>query len=526
MYGVAAITLQLLVYGTLTVYMQRYFRVPALQAWQRYMLARSELQFYRGLVRRYPEAKLYLVGGVVRDLLIGRPLKDLDFVVTGLPQYRLTSLLKNFGRVDLVGRTFGVIKFTPKGKHGSEAIDIALPRLDEVGQGSGAYRDVRVRRRANLPIEADLVRRDFTVNALAWDIAARQLIDTGFGLADLKARRLRTVGNPIMRFHEDFSRMLRGLRFSSELCFDFEPRTWQALKVNVHHLNDVTNEGTYVVPREVVAKELLKALYADALKAVALYDRSGAFQVLMPEVLAMKKCPQPKPYHMEGSVWQHSLLALKALNSKAFRTRYPERPDAELVLAVFLHDLGKPYTLKTPQRHGVDRIRFDGHDVVGGTMAKAIAERLKLASLPTDGPLHVNPEHLVWLLHHHLLLLHDTVRRMKLTTIEKYFVRHPLATKLQQLILVDSLATIPRSGRPVLRHLYDLRRILKRLAGRRRHLPAPLLSGDEIMGVLGIISGPSVGILLRRLREEQLLGAVRTKAQARAYIRRTYGAGI
>lgn len=489
--------------------------------WQRRVIPRPEFNFYRGLSRAYPKSRLYLVGGVVRDLLLGRPAKDIDFVVTGVPESKLAVFLKRYGREDLVGRTFGVIKFIPKGFKGAEAFDIAIPRLDKPRGQSGAYRDVKVIRRSTLPIEDDLSRRDFTINALAWNISEKKLISAPYGLADLQARRLRTVGDPETRFREDFSRMLRGLRFAAELKFTIEPKTWRALNSLIRHLND-ERRGIAVVPREVIAKELLKAFWADPTLALSLYDRSGALNVLIPEIEKTKTCPQPKPFHMEGSVWRHTVLSLKLLYSRQFRRFFPERPDAELIMTVLFHDIGKPFTLKTPKRDKVDRIRFDGHDVAGGVMAKKIAERLKLASLPTDGPLSVKPEHLDWLIKHHLLLLHDNVRRMKLTTIEKYFVRHPLATKLQQLIFVDSLATIPKNGRPVLRHMYDLRRVLKKMQGRSRHMPKPILNGDAIMKTLSIASGPLVGLLSRQLREQQLLGIVKNKKQAIVFIKRAY----
>ena len=495
--------------------------VSAIRRWQKRAWKSPTLSFARALVKKYPQGRLYLVGGFVRDLLLGRGCKDIDFVVTGVPRAKLVAHLKKYGRVNFVGRTFGVFKFVPKGQHGNDAIDIALPRLDLPKGRTGAYRDVKVISRSSVTIEDDLRRRDFTVNALAWNIFEKRMIDLGLGLKDLKARKLRTVGKPEDRFREDFSRMLRGLRFAAELNFSIEPKTWQALKFLVKHLNDV-RDGLNIVPREVLAKELLKTFYADPVKALELYDKSGALNVLVPEMMPMKTCPQPKPYHMEGTVWRHTVLALEVLKSKRFKTYFTERPDAELIMAVLWHDLGKPYTLKTPKEHGVDRIRFDGHDSVGARMAKEIAERLKLASPPMESHYHVNPDHLEWLIGHHLLLLHDRAREMKLTTIEKYFVRHPLAAKLQELILIDSLATIPKGGRPALNHLRTLWRTLKRMGERNHHLPPALLNGDELMSVLNIPSGPMVGLLLRRLREQQLLGLVKTKRQAINFVLREH----
>lgn len=492
---------------------------PILEQWQRTALRRKEFAFIKTLEKK-PEARVYLVGGFVRDLLLKRESKDIDFVVTGVPKTKLEELLKKHGRVNFVGRSFGVYKFSPKGTKGEDAFDIALPRIDLPKGKTGAYRDVRVVSRPDLAIEEDLKRRDYTVNALAWSLTEKKLVDLGQGLADLKAKRLRTVGKPDERFQEDYSRILRGLRFAAQLQFSFDPRTWRAMRSLVTHLND-TKKGQDVVPREVIAKELLKTFYANPSLALELYDTSGALDVLIPEAKRMKKCPQPKPYHMEGDVWQHTKLALKRLSEPMYRRHFPERPDAELILAVFLHDIAKPYTLKTPKKDGVDRVRFDGHDFEGGKLAKAIAERLKLSSMPA-GPLHVRAEHLEWLVAHHLLLLHDAARQMKLTTIERYFITHPLAQKLQQLILADSLATIPKSGRPYMKHLRILWAILKKIQQHGTKPPPALLNGDEIMRILKIESGPNVGLVSRRLREAQLTKAVKTKRQAVTYIKKEY----
>src|SRR3989338_6290983 len=269
--------------------------ISAIIRWQSKAIRGSFLVFARTLMRKHPQGQLYLVGGFVRDLLLGRVSKDIDFVVAGVPRAKLVAHLKKYGHVNFVGRTFGVFKFVPKGQHGNDAIDIALPRLDLPKGRTGAYRDVKVISRSSVPIEDDLRRRDFTVNALAWNIFEKRMIDLGLGLKDLKARKLRTVGKPEDRFREDFSRMLRGLRFAAELDFSIEPRTWRALKSLVSHLNDVRS-GVYVVPREGLAKEMMRTFYANPGKALELYDKSGALNVLVPEMMPMKTCPQPNPY--------------------------------------------------------------------------------------------------------------------------------------------------------------------------------------------------------------------------------------
>lgn len=489
-----------------------------IKRWYGGIARRREFYFVRELLKQYPHANVYVVGGVLRDVLLNRQSKDYDFVVTGLPERTLLRFLKSRGKVNLVGKTFGVFKFTPTGLVGVE-LDIALPRIDEPGTGSGAYRDVVVVSRHDVPIEDDLLRRDFTMNALAWNVRTQQLIDVVGGVRDIEDNKIRTVGEPARRFAEDYSRMLRGLRFAAVLGATIERATWQAIRANISHLNKQIS-GEYVVPREVIGLEFVKSFYVAPLSTIDFYEKSGALEVLIPEVLAMRRCPQPKEYHTEGDVWQHSMMAVQALYSRRFKNKYSENPDAELLLAVFLHDIGKPPTLRTPKRDKVDRVRFDGHDVVGARMAREIIGRLKLFSAPANSPLHVDADNVAWLIKNHLLLLNDNARQMRSTTIEKYFVAHPMAVKLQQLMLADTLASVPKSGRPVVRHLVTLEKVLKKLPRTSKNtLPPPLLSGTEIMRILHVSAGPRIGELLQQLREAQLAGKVTNKVTAKQFIK-------
>jgi tRNA nucleotidyltransferase (CCA-adding enzyme) len=191
-------------------------------------LQRPELGFLRALATRFPQAQVYLVGGAVRDAMLGRETKDLDFVVRGVPGDALERFLGG-GRVHYVGKTFGVYKFVPNGWDPAEAIDVALPRTEHSETLSGAYREFAVQSDPTLRVEDDLGRRDFTVNAMALDVLTGDLIDPYDGKGDLCKRRLRAVGDPDLRFAEDYSRMLRGLRLACQLTFDWEPGTWASL---------------------------------------------------------------------------------------------------------------------------------------------------------------------------------------------------------------------------------------------------------------------------------------------------------
>jgi len=154
------------------------------------------------------------------------------------------------------------------------------------------------------------------------------------------------------------------------LNFEIEKETLEVIKKNIGALNE-KKQNEWIVPRETIAKEMLKAFYANPVRAFDLYNETGAFDILIPEVSDMKKCPQPPEFHTEGNVFFHTYLCLQKLQSEKYKNLFgEEKPNAELVIALLLHDIGKPLTLKTPEKDGTDRIRFDNHNEVGAEMAK------------------------------------------------------------------------------------------------------------------------------------------------------------
>lgn len=465
------------------------------------------------LLKRCPKAELYAVGGSVRDLLIGREPRDIDFVVRRVPYERLAKFLRAFGRVELAGRRFGVIKFRPKA---SEVMyDISLPRLEHSLGLTGAYRAFKVQTDPELKIEEDLGRRDFTINALAWNVKRERLVDPFGGLNDLAVEKIRTVGEPALRFREDFTRLLRALRFSVQLGFEVEPKTWRTLRHLIGHLNEA------VLPREVLGIELVRMFQAGPLQAIDLLDLSGALRVLMPEVLAMKGCQQTAEFHSEGDVWQHSRLAVEALGSPEFKAALPEvEPDAELALAAWLHDVGKPVTRQEGPPGHRRKLRFLHHDEVGAALAAALADRLKLSS--ADGI--VKPERLRWLIRYHLLVL--SASTIGPAALERYFLDPILpGDKLLALSFADGWASIRPGGARSLEGFYLLQKKInevKKIGFTGRELKR-LVDGQDIIRELGLPPGPAVGRILAAVREAQLKAQLKTRAQALAFIRQRFG---
>lgn len=466
----------------------------------------------RLLDRALALGRVYLVGGTVRDLLLGRPTKDIDALVTGIPLATLRKSLARRGNVVLVGERFGVLKFRPRGME--LQMDIALPR-SEYSLHTGGYRDFSFRSDPALPVEKDLERRDFTVNAVAYDIRSRTLIDPFRGIADLRNKLLRTVGAPRERFGEDYSRLLRLLRFAVQLEFHVEPKTAAAARSLMSRLN-VRRKGAFIVPREVLAEQLVKTFLANPVAAFAVLDHYGVFRVLLPEVETLRGCSHGKQYHHEGDVFCHTRLAMERLHSLVFRRAFPcVAPSALVIFGTLFHDIGKPRCRTVSVQKGKRRVHFYGHEGIGAALAAKMCERLKLTSynglVPCDD--------LAWLVRHHLIGIEQNVAAMRATTLAKYFSGERGAALLQ-VLWADRAASIGADGKPAMQPFRVLRRRLNRLLTERKGVleePAPLASGHDVMRWCKLSAGPKVGMILARIREAQLTKRVTTKKSARKF---------
>jgi len=519
------------------------------------ILEKKKFNFLEKLKQRFPLVEIFLVGGAVRDLLLSKKTQDYDFVIRRVKVKDLEEFLNSQGKVNLVGQTFGVFKFVPKGGDKQNPFDIALPRRD-FSLGTGGYRDVEIQTNPGLSIKKDLSRRDFTINAMAlkWEkfdkkgIGHWKIIDPYHGIKDLKKKIIRAVRNPKERFKEDYSRMLRGIRFSCQLGgfsakggpasgWEIEKKTWSALKSQMKFINKINREvksvsngkivepkviEKRVVPYEVIAKEFLKAFIFNPVQAFDLYDQSGGFKELTPEVLKMKNCPQPENYHTEGDVWEHTRLSLEKLSSPNLEKKCGKgAPSSEVIIATLFHDLGKPYTIQTPEEHGTDRIRFNDHDVVGAKKAKKIAQRLKLSSPEKVG---INIDEMAWLIEQHMVLIKGDITKMRPRTIEKYFFNpHYSGQKLLQISFADISATITKEG-PVSFDKFNqmIERIsgLKELSENKKELPKPLITGDDIMKEFNLSPGPRIGKLLELIRAGQLSKKIKNKEQALNFLKK------
>jgi tRNA nucleotidyltransferase/poly(A) polymerase len=504
------------------------------------------LKFIENFIKKYyPQAKIYLVGGAVRDALLGKKIEDWDFLIANLAIEKIEKFLKRHGQVKLTDtRAFGVFKFFPRlGGKNSKAdslfteIDITLPRREAYEKGK-RKKHVKVKFDPDLPIEEDLARRDFTINAIAleirsWKLGLGDFIDPFQGIKDIKKKIIRAVGSPEERFQEDPSRILRALRLAVQLNFKIEQKTWKALKKLMPEINKWFIESQVVsgrlsqakkqrVARETIAEEFLKAFSVDSVKTLDLYEESGALKELIPEVEELKKIEQGIEWHSEGDVYTHTRLALKKL---------PKKASLDLKVALLFHDLGKKetqikVTLRQAQGLKEQKVSFHGHDVAGVEICGEIIKRLRLDSLDKKSPYYLNPAKVKWLIRHHMLILNTDPEEIRESTLEKYFFREDKwGDDLLALTLADAKASQPISGKIDLTKYQGILKRIRQLEKKHRldkkkNLPPPLLNGREIMKALNLPPGPLIGQIKEELRIKQLKGEIKSKKEAFDEIRK------
>jgi len=444
--------------------------------WQKGNLKPPEFAFVQKFISQFPGGKIYLVGGAVRDILFERETKDFDFVITGAEAKDLEKFLTALGQVDLVGKSFGVFKFVPEGFHvgenNFEAIDIALPRTEIAGM-SGGYKDFEVQSDPGLPIEEDLSRRDFTINALAWDIKEQKIIDEFEGLNDLDNKIIRAIGDPAVRFQEDYTRMLRAIRFACQLDFTIEKKTYAEIKKQAKKIETIAPER--------INEEFTKIIMSKkAEDGVRMMQEIGLLKVLIPELSSAFGITQNR--HHIYDVFEHSVRALGAGASRNYKL--------EVRLAALLHDIGKP---ETKEGNGPDST-FYNHDIVGAKIAKKILRRLNFSNEVVDYTVHLVRYHMFY---YALDIVSDAGVRRLLARLGKENIDDFIAVRI-----CDRLGM----GRPKAKpwKLIELERRFKEIQLDPITPKMLLLKGDELMELLKIKPGPRVGLILNALLGEVL----------------------
>ena len=426
-----------------------------------------------------------LVGGCVRDELLGRVPKDLDLEVFGVPAARLREILERFGRVDAVGESFAVYKIA--------GIDVSLPRRDsKSGRG---HKGFLVEGDPNLSPTEAARRRDFTINAISRDPLTGAIVDPFGGAADLAARRLRAV-DP-QTFGDDSLRVLRAVQLAARFHLTMDDET-KALCRSIP-LDDL--------PPERVWGEVEKLLLVAARPSIglALARDLGVVDRLWPEMRALVGCPQEPEWHPEGDVWTHMLMVVDEARRRI--AGLDRGRAAAMMLGAICHDLGKPATTAV-----IDgRIRSMGHEEAGVAPAAALLDRLNVHSL--DG--YDVRRAVLGLVAHHL----KPSAFFKASTP----VSDGAFRRLAQKVDLDLLATFAKADCHGRRGEFDCSAMdwfldRARRLGVEHHAPAPLVLGRHLID-LGVPPGPEMGRLLKRLYERQLDGDVQSLDEGLALAR-------
>lgn len=457
----------------------------------------ADLRTLLDAVRRVGRPRL--VGGGVRDWLLGLDAKDFDVEVAGVDFETLHRALAPFGATDVVGRSFGVIKV--RNAAGAE-YDFSLPRR-ESKTGAG-HRGFAVAPDPTLSDAEAAARRDFTVNAIAYDPFSGDLIDPHGGRADLRARVLRHTS---AAFSEDPLRVLRAFQLAARFDFTLAPETAALAR---------SMTGTFAeLPVERVWGEwdkwAVKAIKPS--RGLTVLEETG-WLVHFPELAVLRGTPQEPEWHPEGDVFTHTQLCLDALVPQAGWRQAAPAARRILTLAVLTHDFGKPATTVQAERRGKLRWISPGHESAGGPVAETFLRRIgsPLDVIPPVCALVVN--HLA---HHHgqTEFTDSAVRR--------------LARRLEP-ATIDELAIVmlaDHAGRPPLAPPETLERI-SQLRAKAHALelesagPRPILLGRHLIA-LGQRPGPKFTPILDEAFEAQLDGGFHDEAGAVAWLKRRLG---
>jgi poly(A) polymerase len=425
------------------------------------------------IVRRLQAAGFaaFWVGGCVRDFLLGREPGDYDIATSALPE----QIEKLFPHTVPVGRKFGVIIVV----EGEQQFQVATFRAEADYQDGRRPETV-----VFADAQADAARRDFTVNGLFFDPVTEKIHDWVGGETDLRARVIRTIGAPDERFAEDHLRLLRAVRFATQLGFKIEPATFAAVKANAAKIK--------LISAERIREELIKLFQSPhAAQGLELLHASSLLEHVLPEIAATVTCEQSPDFHPEGSVFNHLCLMLKQLPSDA----HPSLP-----WAVLMHDVAKPLTASRGEKTG--SIHFYEHEKIGARMAEEILERLRFPRKQI--------EEIATAVRFHMQF--KDALQMRKATLRRMLLREtfPLELQLHRLDCLGSHGRLDAYNFLVAQ--------AAELANQPEIRPA-LLTGEDLIA-LGIKPGKAMGVLLNEIREKQLSDELTTAEQALEWVKR------
>ncbi|HSU61533.1 MAG TPA: CCA tRNA nucleotidyltransferase [Bryobacteraceae bacterium] len=410
----------------------------------------------------------YLVGGCVRDRLLGIVPKDFDVSTDAPPE----QLARYFPQTQLVGAHFGVVMV----RH-EAGVQVEVATFRREGAYSDGRRPDEVQFVADPALDAQ--RRDFTINGLMEDPLTGNILDFVNGRPDLDAKVVRAIGDPKLRFGEDHLRMLRAVRFAARLDFSIDAATMSAIRQEARFICRISAER--------IRDEIVRILTeGNARRGFELLDAAGLLEFVLPQVKAFQGVAQPPEYHPEGDVWTHVLIMLANL----------QHPSPTLALGVLLHDVGKPPTFRV-----AERIRFDGHAEVGAGMAKQILSALKFSNEDTDRVTSLVANHMRF----------KDVRQMRLSTLKRFLCLEHFDEHLE-LHRLDCLASNGYTDS----YEYVKQKLAEMDSEELR--PVRLIGGHDLIQA-GFKPGPTFGKALEAVATAQLEGEIHTREQALAIAR-------
>jgi tRNA nucleotidyltransferase (CCA-adding enzyme) len=437
-------------------------------------------------------ARSYLVGGSVRDWLLGIPVKDYDVEVFGVGYEELAAALARWGRTDSVGRSFGVVKLTlPEGP----TFDFTVPRRDsKVAPG---HKGFEIAFDPLISLEEAAARRDFTINSLMYDPRRGEVLDAFGGQADLQNRLLRHTSPA---FIEDPLRVLRGLQFAGRFGLRAAPETVAVAR----HIKDRYCE----LAVERVREEWFKWAADSAVPSLGLrWLAETEWLDHFPEVKALRGTPQDPEWHPEGDVFVHTCHCCDALAGRP-EWRAAERLSRIVyMLAVLAHDFAKPPTTQAVLKDGRMRIVSPGHEEAGGPLTEQFLARIGSPNAVRERVVPLVTNHLAHLQSINARSVRRLAKRLEPETIEG-------------LCLV---MTADQFGRPP--HPAELSEGLQLLRAKAAELelekaaPKPILLGRHLLAA-GMTPGPEVGLILKEAFEAQLEGAFADLDGGRAWVAR------
>ena len=418
--------------------------------------------------------QIYLVGGAVRDAILGIETKDFDFTTNASSEDSIKMLNKNDYKTTEIGRAFGTIETTV----GDYSIHITTYREDKYNKDS---RKPEIKTSGEL--ETDLSRRDFTVNAIAYDINNSELIDPHGGLKDLSEGLIRTPDTADISFSDDPLRMLRACRFVSTHGFTPNNELFKAISKNVERIEIVSTERI----RDEFTKLLTGKEPSLGLKA---FVESGLSELIMPELNELKIEVDPKHHHKD--VYEHTMVVLDRVS-----------PTLISRMSALLHDIGKPKT------KGIEngKVHFRHHEVVGAKMSKKILKRLKYDNETIKK---------VSLLVENHLRPHTFKMGWTDSAVRRYIIdAGGLLEELNDLVRADITTKNKAKYEEINKYLDEMEERIKEVAEKEELSKLrPPISGDEIMDMFDLEPGPSVGVIMKALYEQRINDGEVSKEEA------------